>query len=94
MLRVFDVSGKLLNQIKSIYVNSLACVREKEGEGECFRIDRGVRQGYIMSFPPPLAFQCIYGPSDEGGENGDGEEGSEISGRGKRVEIACPLVYR
>ena len=26
----------------------------------------------------PLAFQCIYGSSDdETGENGDGEEGSE-----------------
>ena len=25
----------------------------------------------------PLAFQCIYGPSDESNENGDGEEGSE-----------------
>ena len=25
----------------------------------------------------PLAFQLIYGSSDERGENGDGEEGSE-----------------
>ena len=25
----------------------------------------------------PLAFQCIYGCSDERGENGDGEEGSK-----------------
>ena len=25
----------------------------------------------------PLALQCIYGCSDEGGENGDGEEGRE-----------------
>ena len=32
-----------------IYVNSLACVRLKGGESECFRIDRGVRQGFIMS---------------------------------------------
>ena len=36
----------------------------------------------------PLALHCIYGCSDEGGENEDGEEGSEISGVGKRVEIA------
>ena len=41
----------------------------------------------------PLALQCIYGCS-EGGENGDGEEGSEISGGGKRVEIAWPLLCR
>ena len=25
----------------------------------------------------PLALQCIYGRSDEGGDNGDGEEGRE-----------------
>ena len=34
----------------------------------------------------PLALQCIYGRSDEGSENGDGEEGSEISGGEKRVK--------
>ena len=34
----------------------------------------------------PLALQCIiYGHSDEGGENGDGEKRSEISGGGKRL---------
>ena len=26
----------------------------------------------------PLAAQCIYGWSDEGGENGDGMDGSEM----------------
>ena len=25
----------------------------------------------------PLGLQCIYGRSDEGGENGDGKEGRE-----------------
>ena len=39
----------------------------------------------------PLAFQRINGCSDEGGENGDREEGNEISGGGKRVENAWPL---
>ena len=33
LLRMYDVGGKLLNGIKSMYVNSLACV------GEYFRID-------------------------------------------------------
>ena len=42
----------------------------------------------------PLDLQCIYGRSDEGGENGDGEEGSEILEGGKRVEIAWPIVCR
>ena len=42
----------------------------------------------------PLAFQCLNRYKDEGDENGDGEEGSEVSGRGERVEIALPLVCR
>ena len=41
--------GKLLNGIKSMYVNSVACIRVKAGESECFRIDSDVRQGCIMS---------------------------------------------
>ena len=38
VLRMYDVWGKLLNGIKSMYVNSLAGVRVKGGESECFRI--------------------------------------------------------
>ena len=45
---MYDVGGKLLNEIKSIYVDSLACVRKKGGESECLRSDSGVRQGYIL----------------------------------------------
>ena len=30
VLRMYDVGGKLLNDIKSFYVNSLDCVREKD----------------------------------------------------------------
>ena len=29
VLRMYDVGGKLLNNMKSMYVNSLACVRVK-----------------------------------------------------------------
>ena len=43
VLRMYDVGGKLLNGIKSMYVNSLACVRVKGCESECFRINTGVR---------------------------------------------------
>ena len=46
---MYDVGSKLLNGINSIYVNILACVKVKGGEAECFRIDRGVRQGCNMS---------------------------------------------
>ena len=49
LLRMYDVGGKLLNDIKSVYVNSLACVRVKVCEKDCFRIDSGVRQMCIMS---------------------------------------------
>ena len=48
VLRMYDVGGKLLNSIKNMYVNSLACFRVKEGESKCFRINSGVRQEYIM----------------------------------------------
>ena len=41
-----------------------------------------------------LAFQCIYGLSDEGDEDMDGKEGSELPGGWKRVGIAWPLVGR
>ena len=38
------MGDKFLNGINSIYVNSLANVRVKGGESECFRINSGVRQ--------------------------------------------------
>ena len=60
-----------MGAIKSMYVDSLPCVRIKGGESEQFMIDCGVRQGFMS----PLAFQCIYGCSDERG--GDVKEGSE-----------------
>ena len=50
MLRMYDVGSKLLSGIKSMYVDSSACVREKGDESEWFRINRGVTQGSIM-FP-------------------------------------------
>ena len=71
---MYDVGGKLLNSIKSIYVNILDCVRVKGGASEAFRIDSDVRHGCIMSH---WGFQCIYGCSDERGENGVEEEGRE-----------------
>ena len=49
VLRMYGVGGKLLNGIKSMYVDSLDCVRVKRGESVRFRIDSGVRQGCIMS---------------------------------------------
>ena len=48
MLRMQDEGGKLLNSIKSIYVNSLDCVGVKFCN-PCFKIDSGVRQGCVIS---------------------------------------------
>ena len=48
------------------------------GEIEWFRIDSMVRQGCIAS--PRLFTIYIYGRSDEGGEDGDGKEGSKFDG--------------
>ena len=49
VIRMYDMDGKQLNGNKSIYVNILAYVRVKGGMSECFKIDRDVRQVYIMS---------------------------------------------
>ena len=42
------MGGKLLNGIKRMYVNSLACIRVKGGESKSFRIKRDVRQNCVM----------------------------------------------
>ena len=87
VLRIYDVDGKLLNGIKSRYVDSVACVRVKGHERECFRTESGERRlNYV-----PLALQCAYRYSDERSENEDREVGSEVSG-GEREEISWLLV--
>ena len=43
VLRMYDVGGKLLNGIKSMYLNNIGFVRLKGGESECFRINGGER---------------------------------------------------
>ena len=50
VLRMYDVGGKLLNYIKSMSVNSVACVGVKVCESEYFRINSGVIQVCIMVF--------------------------------------------
>ena len=49
VLRKYEVGGKLVNGIKTMYVNSLACIRIVEDVSGCFRIKSGVRQGFIIS---------------------------------------------
>ena len=49
MLRMYDVGGKLLNGVTSVYVNTLAGFRVNGRECECFRIDNDVRQELFIS---------------------------------------------
>ena len=55
VLRMYDLGSKLLSGIKSIYVDSLACVRVKGSESEQFRIASEMRQECIM-FPSLLMY--------------------------------------
>ena len=40
----------------------------------------------------PRLFKCVYGCSDEKGENEDGKDGSEIPERKEKLENALALV--
>ena len=80
---MYDVEGKLVSGIKSMYDYSSACVRVKGGESEW-----GKKGVYHVS----LDAQCIYGWSDEG--DGDGKEESKVSGGWVRTEVDWPLVCR
>ena len=51
--------GKLLSRIKSMYVDSSACVRVKEGESEWFRIDSGVEAGLHGCMPTPAMYNSV-----------------------------------
>ena len=54
--------SKVLGRFRNMYVDSLACVEVKVNESHRFRVDSGMKQGCHI----PLAFQCIYGCSDDG----------------------------
>ena len=57
-------------------------------KSQCFIIESGVS---VVSCPLDSSM-CVYGCNDERGENGDGEDGSEVSGGGKRVRLPS-LLY-
>ena len=46
---MYDVSGKLSDSIKSMYLNILAYVSVNGCKNELFRIDSGLRQGCVIS---------------------------------------------
>ena len=55
---------------------------------------RSITRLAVHAVPYRHGVQCIYGCRDEGGEDGNGKEGSDIPGGWERVEIAWPLVCR
>ena len=83
VLGMYDVVCKLLNGIKSMYINSLACIRVKWVESECFRIDSGVRQDSIIS---PLLFNVHMDSLMKEMKMG--------WGRGKKVDITRLFVCK
>ena len=90
VLRMYDVRGKLLSGMKSMYVDSLACVRIKGGESEWFMINSGVRQWCIMF---PWLFNVYMDEVMKEVKMGIGGRGLSFLEEG-RVEIAWPLVCR
>ena len=61
-----------MNGIKSIYVDSSACVRVKWGVNERLRIDNGVRQGCIIS---PWLFDVLMDRVMKEAKTGMGRRG-------------------
>ena len=48
-LRLYGIGGRLLRGVKSLYVDSKACVRVGNGVSEWFLVRVGLRQGCVMS---------------------------------------------
>ena len=86
VLRMYDMDGKLLNGIKSLYVNSLTCVRVKRGESECFRIGSGVRQECIMS---PSLFNVYLDSVMKEVKMGMGRRGVRFQDEGREWRLNC-----
>ncbi len=49
VLRIYGVSGRLLDGVKAFYRDVSACVRVKGEMAECFKIKAGLGQGCVMS---------------------------------------------
>ena len=84
VLRMYDVGGKLLKDIKSMYVNNVACVRVKRGDSKCFSINCGVRQGCIMS---PLLFNIYMDAVMKEVKMGMGRRGVRFQEEGRKWRL-------
>ena len=74
----------MFNSIKSMYINSLACVRIKGGESECFRINSGVRQGCVMN---PWLFNVYTDAMMKEVKMGIGRRGVSFQEEGKEWRL-------
>ena len=71
--------------IKSMYVDSSACVRVKVGESERFRIEIGLRQRCIMS---PWLFNKYMDTQMKEVKMGRGRKGVRFMGDGREWRLA------
>ena len=46
---MYEEGNEVLNIIKGMYHNSLACARVRKGESELFMINGNVKEGCVMS---------------------------------------------
>ena len=83
------MGGKLLNGIKNIHVNTIACVRVNGGESKCFRINSGVRQECIM---PLWLFNVYMDAMMKEVKMEMEKERTEISREGREWRLSC-LFY-
>ena len=81
--------GRLLNGIKSMYVDSEACVRINRVESEWFKIESGVRQGCVMS---PWLFNLYMDGVMKELMIGVGGEGMRVVKNGREWRVPC-LLY-
>ena len=93
---MYDVGGKLLNGIKSMYVNSLACVNVKGGEVS-FKFDSGARQGSSCPLAWIFNIIIIWGVSRNRQHSRDFQYIYRIRVRGVWVQLlggqgACAVV--
>jgi hypothetical protein len=89
VLMMYGVGGRLLNGIKSMYVDSEACVRINGVVSEWFKIESGVRQGCVMS---PWLFNLYMDGVMKELLVGMGREGVRMVENGREWRIPC-LLY-
>ena len=75
-----------MSGIKSMYIDSSACIKLKVGESERFRINNGVRHGCIMS---PRLFNVYIKAVMKNVKMGRGKRGVRFLEHGREWRFPC-----